>query len=81
MVTVEIKIDLPDRLARDTEAIGLLTPQAIASLIREEVRRQIKALFEATNRPAVQEEPPMTEEEVLAEIQTYRREKRASHAR
>ena len=35
-----IKIQLPDDLAQDAQAAGLLTPDAIERLLRERLRRQ-----------------------------------------
>lgn len=40
MSTREPKLDLPERLARDAEAAGLLTPKAMTRLLKEEMRRQ-----------------------------------------
>lgn len=40
MSTRELKLDLPERLARDAEAAGLLTPKAMTRLLKEEMRRQ-----------------------------------------
>ena len=35
MTQIELKLALPDLLAREAEAAGLLTPQAVERLIRE----------------------------------------------
>ena len=35
-VEVELRLTLPDSLAREAEAKGLLTPQALESLLRAE---------------------------------------------
>lgn len=40
MIALDIRLELPEDLARKAEAIGLLTPHSIESLIREEVRRR-----------------------------------------
>lgn len=40
MSTRELKLDLPERLAKDAEAAGLLTPKAMTRLLKEEMRRQ-----------------------------------------
>ncbi len=79
MSTVEI--DLPDGLAREAKAEGLLTPQFIESLLREEVRRRrVNRLFESADKLADYDAPTLTEEEVEAEIQAARQERRAPHA-
>lgn len=80
MVSLEIKLDLPESLAREAEAGGLLTPQAIESLIREEIRRRrIDGLFDAADRLAALETPAMTDAEVEAEIQATRHQGHLLH--
>lgn len=40
MTTLEVKLNLSDRLARDAQAAGLLTPQALARLLKDAMTRQ-----------------------------------------
>ncbi len=40
MKTLELKLNLPDRLAREAQAAGLLTPEALAQLLKDAMRRQ-----------------------------------------
>lgn len=81
MSSVEFKITLPDQLAKEAASAGLLTPQAIESLLREEVRRRaVGRLFEAADRLADVALPPLTEAEVEAEIQAARRIRNATRA-
>lgn len=78
MTQLELKIAIPDSLAQEAQAAGLLTPQAIERLLREEVRRhRIQELFEAADRLAKLDQPPLTEAEVKAEIMAARSQKRA----
>lgn len=80
MSSVEIKLDLPDALAREAEANGLLKPQAIESLLREEIRRRrVNKLFDAADRLAALN-APLTEAEVEAEIAAVRQARRSSDA-
>ncbi len=80
MVSVELQLNLPDSIAREAEAQGLLRAEAIESLLRAELRRrQVDQLFEAADRLATFPEP-LTDEEIEAEIQAARTEKRGSHA-
>jgi len=82
MTQVELKLALPDPLARDAEAAGLLTPEAIERLLREEVRRRrVDRLFDAADRLAALAIPPLTEAEDEAEIQAARAAKPADRAR
>ena len=78
----DIKLTLPDGLAREAEAKGLLTPDALERLLRDELRRRrVNQLFEAADRLAEISGPPLTEEEVEAEIQAARKARRATNAR
>ena len=78
-VELELRLTLPDSLAREAEAKGLLTPQALESLLRAELQRgRVNQLFQAAERLATL--PPLTEAEVEAEIQAARAERRAARA-
>ena len=69
----EILLTLPDNLAREAEANGLLKPEFIASLLRTEIRRRrVNKLFAAADRLADLDEP-ITD----AEIAASRRERRS----
>jgi hypothetical protein len=70
----EILLTLPDNLAREAEANGLLKPEFIASLLRAEIRRRrVNKLFAAADRLADLDEP-ITDAEIEAEIAASRRE-------
>jgi hypothetical protein len=78
-LSTELKVTIPDSLAREAEASGLLTPEAIEALLREEIRRRrVNQLFEAADRLANLDMPPLTESEVEAEIEAVRRSRRTS---
>jgi hypothetical protein len=80
-LSTELKVTLPDGLAREAEASGLLTPEAIEALLREEIRRRrVNRLFDAADRLADLDAPPLTEAEVEAEIEAVRRSRRDSDA-
>jgi hypothetical protein len=77
-MTMQVTITLPDSLAKEATRAGLLNPSALESLLREEIRRRAqKELGEAMDRMAAVDEPPMTEEEIQAEIDAVRAERRA----
>jgi hypothetical protein len=81
MAAREIKLNLPDILAREAEESGLLTPQSIEALLRAEIRRRrVDCLFEAADRLAALDLPPLTEAEVEMEIQAVRSERRTANA-
>jgi len=81
MYSVELRLDLPDNLASEAEASGLLEPAAIERLLRDEVRRRrVEQLFEASDHLSSQEATSLTEAEVEAEIQAARQGRRRSDA-
>lgn len=74
MTTFEIK--LPDSLAKEAQQAGLLTPEAIETMLRERLRTQrVAELREAVGQMASASGAPMTMEEIEAEIQAYRQER------
>lgn len=77
MTTLEIKLSLPDGLAKEAGQAGLLTPQAIETMLRERLRaRRVAELREAVEQMVPAGGTPMTMEEIEAEIQAYREERR-----
>ena len=74
-------LTLPDDLAEEAEASGLLAPGALEQVIREEIkRRRSDPLFEIMDRLVSADKGDLTEADVAAEIQAYRAEKRATRA-
>lgn len=79
-VQLEITLSLPDTVAREAEANGLLTAQTLEALIKTEIqRRRTERLFAAADRLA--ELPALTEAEIEGEIQAARAEKHNEDAR
>jgi len=73
----EVTVTLPDNLAQEARAAGLLTPQAVEAMVRETLRKQrLDELFNAMDKMAAVE-MPMTEAEIQAEIETARAQRRA----
>lgn len=71
MTTLEIT--LPDSLAKEAKAAGLLAPEALETMLREAMRkRAVDRLFQAMDRMAQADVPPMTEAEIQAEIDAVR---------
>lgn len=80
-IELEIRLSLPDSVAREAEASGLLQSESLEILLREELqRRRVHRFFEAADRLAELDEAPLTEAEVEAEIQAARRQQTAPHA-
>ena len=68
---------LPDQLAQEAQRAGLLQPETMEVLLREAMRTQrIERLF-ATMAKLRTQTPPLTEEEVQAEIRAARAARRS----
>lgn len=77
MTTLEIKLSLPDKVANDAQAAGLLTPEAIEALIAEALRRKaFDELLSVADRVEAAGIVPMSMEQINAEIKAYRAERR-----
>lgn len=75
MTTVEIT--LPDALASDAASLGLLAPERMEAMLRQQLRIEAgKQLREIRERGNDDPMPPMSEEEIRIEIDAYRAEKR-----
>jgi hypothetical protein len=73
----EVTLTLPDTLAQEARAAGLLTPQALEAMLRETLRKQrVDGLFTAMDNMATVD-LPMTEAEIQAQIEAARAERRA----
>jgi uncharacterized protein YnzC (UPF0291/DUF896 family) len=80
MTTLEI--NLPDNLAKEAKAAGLLAPEAIEQMVREAIRRRaLEELKQAMDRMAAVDGPVMTPQEIQEEIRAARAERRAQETR
>lgn len=73
-----IQIDLPDATAQAAQSAGLLTPEALARLLNDALRRHqaADALLSIADRVAAAGIAPMTMEEINAEVKAARAERR-----
>ena len=78
MTTLELTLNLPDDLAQRAKDAGLLSNEAIEKLLREQLRRQAGEELRTMLDRVQSTGTPMTEDEVQAEIDAYRAEKRAT---
>ncbi len=70
-----VQITLPDTLAKEAANAGLLAPDKIESLLRQQLRAERIARGQAARQTlAANPLPQMTSEEVQAEIKAYRAE-------
>lgn len=72
-MTLDLKLDLPENVFKEAKEAGLLQPAEIERLLREELRRRrLDELFATVDKLAALEFPPLTEEELEAEIAAAR---------
>jgi hypothetical protein len=77
----ELKVILPDTLARDARKAGLLTQKAIEELLRDAMRRRAaRAFLSNAQQVAKAKIAPMSEDEIQAEINAVRKARRAARA-
>ncbi len=76
-----VQITLPDELAREADNAGLLAHDAIARLLRERLRAdRIDRMRAGLDVLTADPPPPMTPDEINAEIEAYRAEQRRATA-
>ncbi|MDP2788285.1 MAG: hypothetical protein Q8O79_09465 [Pseudomonadota bacterium] len=72
-----VQITLSDQLAQEAQRAGLLAPESIERMLREQLRAErIERLKAARQKLAAEPIEPMTAEEIQAEIEAYRTEQR-----
>ena len=73
-----IIIELPKDLEKQAREAGLLTSEAFAAMLRENLRRHhLRELLRDAREMAAGDIPPMTTEEVQEEVNAVRAERRA----
>jgi len=73
----QVLVTLPDEVAQQAQQAGLLRPEVLAHLLRETLRKdRVERLFATMNKLA-QLTPPLTEDEIEAEIDAARAARRA----
>lgn len=72
-----LQVNLPDDLAQRAQSAGLLTDAAIQKLLEEAIRREAGRRFlEMGKRLQAANIPPMSDEEVVAEVKAVRAARR-----
>ena len=81
-MSITIQVDLPEGLAKEAKANGLLESGSITELLSTELRRRKAAAELNQVLEGVRDQPgePMSMEEIQAEVDAVRREKRAREA-
>ena len=76
MTTLELTLNLPDELAQRAKSAGLLTPDAIEAMLREQLKQQageqLRALWA---RMPPEELTPEIEQEIADEVRSVRAER------
>ncbi len=74
MTTLELKLNLPDRLAREAQAAGLLTSEALSKLLKDAMRRRAGlALLAGAARATAAGSKPMSMKAIQSEVNAVRR--------
>ncbi len=72
-----VQITLPDELAQKAAIAGLLSPEAMEVMLREELRRRAGEGLRVTwKRVPSDELTPETEQEIVEEVRAVRAERR-----
>jgi hypothetical protein len=82
-MSVTVQLDLPESMAAEARARGLLDPKRVAGLIARELRAEQdrRNFFEIVREIRAQPGEPMTLEEIQAEVDAVRTERRAREGR
>jgi len=74
-----VQLDLSDQLVQEAQRAGLLSAAAVERLLRAALRNErIERMAQAREQLAAQPLPPMSPEEIQAEIDAYRAESRSA---
>lgn len=74
----ELVVKLPDELAKRAQRLGLLSDSAIQRLLEDAMRREAgRQLLQSAERIQAAGIPPMSDEEIVAEVKAVRAERRA----
>lgn len=77
MTEIDLKLDLPDSVAREAKAAGLLSPRAVARLLREEIRRRaFRRIAEGAQRVRDAGVPALSMEDIQREVDAVRKARR-----
>jgi hypothetical protein len=78
MTTLEVKLDLPESLAKEAQQAGLLTSKAIERLLRDAMRRRAaQSLLAGAARATRAGNKPLSMEEIQVEVDAVRRARKA----
>jgi hypothetical protein len=81
-MSITVEVDLPEKLLKEAQASGLLKPAEIGDLVADELRRRKAAggLDQTLKQIRQQPSEPVLMDEIVAEVKTVRKERRAGEA-
>jgi hypothetical protein len=78
MTNLQVKVTLPDRLAREAQAAGLLTSKGFTQMVKDTIRRRAgQTLLAGAARASAAGSEPMSMKEIQAEVNAVRRARKA----
>lgn len=82
VMSVTIQVDLPEALAKEARANGLLESAPLSDLLATELRRRKAGVELNQMLEGIRAQPgePMSEEEIQSDVKAVRRERRAREA-
>jgi hypothetical protein len=81
MTLLQLRVEVPDQLAKEAQAAGLLTPQSISKLLRDAVRRRAgERLMAAAVRASRAGSRPMSMRAIQEEVDAVRAARKARAA-
>lgn len=80
MTTVNLTLQIPESLAEQADKSGLLAPQAIERLLRDELRREAgRRLVGMSDKLASLDGPAPTLDEIQGEVAHVRSQRKGAH--
>jgi hypothetical protein len=79
VMSITVELDLPEALANEAKAKGLLDPKKLEELIKDELvsAKALKNYREMVEEMRAYPDEPMTMDEIQAEVKAVRAERRA----
>ena len=79
MAILELTLKLPDRIAREAQAAGLLKPQALAQILKDAMlRHAAQTLLDGAGRSSKAGSKPMSMAEIQGEVNAVRRTRKTA---
>lgn len=80
--TLQLRLEVPDRLAKEAEAAGLLTTRSLARMLADAVRRSAAdRLLAGARRASRLQGKPLSMRAIQAEVDAVRKSRKLSRSR